>query len=111
MFFFLLYIYFSHQVSRLDPNILPSSFKPQEPHLSLRREKPAMTINTGGNTLPGFLKLFCFEFTKKNYQLHIIISSKDMEHQEANLDLVESLNIQFCLQLLQVCFIFLIKLK
>ena len=50
----------THQVSRLDPNILPSSFKPQEPHLSLRREKPAMTINTGGNTLPGFLKLFCF---------------------------------------------------
>ena len=72
-----------------------------------------MTINTGGNTLPGFLKLFCFvlNLQKKNYQLHIIISSKDMEHQEANLDLVESLNIQFCLQLLQVCFILLNQIE
>ena len=39
---------------RLDPNVVPSSFNPQAPHLSLRRDKPAFTINTAGSTLPGY---------------------------------------------------------
>ena len=44
------------RTTNLNPNVIPSSFKPQEPHLSLRRENkpPVLTLVPGGSSLPGY---------------------------------------------------------